>query len=82
MDVISGGKWSKEIDCEECGSTLRIYEEDLFAVNTAVAYAGEVWDPALRVECVVCTSSIPIDENSVPDGIVSRLFREARDKGK
>ena len=73
MKVLSKEKWSKKVKCRECKAKLEIEEDDLFAVNTAMAYAGESWDPRLRVTCAVCQSNIDVT-SKVPSGMCDRKY--------
>jgi hypothetical protein len=77
MKVLSKEKWSKEIKCRSCKAKLEIEEADLFAVNTAMGYAGETWDPRLRVTCAVCHTDIDVT-NKVPRGMQNKKYDEIR----
>lgn len=79
MKVVSKNKdWKKRIKCKECRAELEIEEKDVYVVNTAVGYAGESFDPQLRVNCGRCKSSVDVSDK-VPSGIENskiQLFRE------
>lgn len=79
MKILSEKKWSKEIKCHECKAELEIEESDLFAVNTAQGYAGESWDPRLRVTCAACNSRIDIT-SKVPSGMREKKYDQLRKK--
>ena len=79
MKVLSQEKWSAQVTCTACKALLEIEESDLRVVNTAMAYAGERWDPRLRVECAVCHSDIDVTR-TVPSGMRYRMYDEAREK--
>jgi hypothetical protein len=79
MKVLSTEKWSKRVNCRECKSRLEIEEDDLRAVNTAMSYAGETWDPRLRVTCAVCHSDIDVTDK-VPSGLQNKKYDELRTK--
>lgn len=83
MKVITKGnkpaKWTKRFTCDECEAVLEVEESDLYAVNTAVAYAGETYDPRLRIKCGCCSSEIDVT-NKVPSGLQNKLFAELRKK--
>ena len=83
MRVIAEGnspaKWSKRFVCTECSAVLEVDEPDLHVVNTAVAYAGETWDPRLRFTCEICHSVNDVT-GQVPSGIQGKLFGEAFSK--
>lgn len=83
MKVIAKGdgkkKWTKRFVCEECKAVLEVEEKDLHVANTAVAYAGESWEPRLYFDCAVCHSDNDVT-GKVPSGIQSKLFEEAREK--
>lgn len=82
MDVLKKGKskeWSKDVECDECLALLRVYKKDLYVVNTAIAYAGETWDPKIRADCAICKNELVIDEY-VPDRIRNDLENAYRKK--
>ena len=63
--------WKKTYVCLDCGSTLEVAQDDLKVVNTAVAYAGETWDPIVVFYCPLCKS-----RNNVTTSIPSRIRYE------
>lgn len=81
MKVVNKGKgkqkWSKRVVCPECNAVLDIEKEDLYVINTAVAYAGETWEPELCFNCGSCESRVTVT-NQVPSGIQWDLFDKAR----
>jgi hypothetical protein len=82
MKVIKGStdeQWKVQVTCESCEAVLEVEKKDLYVANTAVAYAGETWDPRIRVRCCVCETPVPMDGH-VPWGIQARMFTEARQK--
>ena len=78
----TAGKWERDYTCRECRSVLRVDVCDLYARNTAMAYAGETWDPRLFYKCCVCKSENDVTRK-VPHGIEHDLFEKlyARRKG-
>ena len=82
MKVLDTGskKWSKKIKCRECKAKLEIELDDVKAINTAMGYAGETWEPLLYVECAVCNSDVRLKIGSVPSGIEHKLFEELRER--
>ena len=80
MKVVKGPEvWKTEVECRSCKATLEIGKEDLRVVNTAMSYAGETWDPVIRVTCCVCETSITVDK-VIPYDMRSRLIRKAVDR--
>lgn len=84
MKVLKGGnktgKWVKKFVCKHCDAVLEVCENDLFTVNTAVAYAGETWDPRLRFTCPVCSTDNDVT-NNVPYGIQFKSFSDYQNRG-
>ena len=81
MKVLNGSsEWKIKVICNSCGAILEVEKSDLFVANTAMAYAGETWDPTLRAKCCVCETSMYMDEK-VPVAIRERMFQEARRRG-
>ncbi len=44
-------RWSKDFHCKHCAETSKITISDVHVYNTAVFYAGETWDPEVRIVC-------------------------------
>ena len=65
--------WSKDYICRECGAILTVEEGDLYARNTAVAYAGEIWDPRVFFNCAVCRTTNDVTTTAA-HGIVRSLI--------
>jgi|GEM_PF-3104663 len=80
MKVIKAGKTKKNwrFVCSGCGAVLEVEKDDLYVVNTAVAYAGETWDPALRFNCPVCEEANDATDSEIPDRVKWELFSKAR----
>lgn len=72
-------EWSKNYICRECDAILTIEEGDLYARNTAMAYAGETWDPRLFFDCVVCRTRNDVT-SKMAHGIQKELFRQLSEK--
>lgn len=73
------GKWAARVICRECEAVLEIEKEDLYVINTAVAYAGETWEPEVVFNCAVCETR-NYAKGNVPAGIRYRLIDEVRNK--
>jgi hypothetical protein len=82
IDAGNGGKkWTKKITCPHCHAKLEIEEKDLYVGNSAVAYAGETWEPHLRCKCGSCQSRIEM-HGRVPQGIEEKLISAAAAKNR
>ena len=76
----SSEKWSRNFVCRECDSTLEIVARDLWVANTAIAYAGETWEPRLAFTCSVCKSTSYLADSAVPSSIRHALYDKARSR--
>lgn len=68
--------WSKQFRCPECKSTSTITIEDIKVYNSAVAYAGEDWEPKVKIICSICKTASDAGRK-VPQGIQDRVLTEA-----
>lgn len=68
-----------QAQCGHCKALLELEFSDIQVENTAMAYAGETYDPVLYFLCPVCKSRNYRLE-FVPPGIRAELIESARPK--
>lgn len=71
--------WSKQFRCPACKKTSTITIENVKVINTAVAYAGETWEPEVCVICPICQSHTGA-KGQAPQGILDSVLHEAESK--
>ena len=86
MRVVKSGKyggdgWKKNFVCRECGAVIEPSEEDLKVYNSAVAYAGETWDPVVYYTCPECETDNVVTFD-VPYPIRDRQFKILEERYK
>ncbi|KKS93254.1 MAG: hypothetical protein UW68_C0006G0028 [Candidatus Collierbacteria bacterium GW2011_GWB1_44_6] len=74
-------RWSKNFTCNHCRKISRVTVSDIHVFNTAVLYAGETWDPEVRIVCPVCHTQTAAGKH-VPRGIQNELISEAESKSR
>lgn len=74
-----GRKWKERVMCPRhgCRAVYEVDADDLVAENTAVAYAGETWEPRIYVYCPECGQAAELTY-VIPQAVRDKKFAELR----
>ena len=78
MKILSEPEWTRKVTCPHCRAKLEITATDIKAINTAVFYAGETFEPEVGVDCGVCHKFFEI--HGVPAGLYNKAVNDLRNR--